>query len=285
MKLCFVWLSIRSRSVVLSTGIDLLMANSKHVVVLVCLQDRNFNAELLELALHSLRKRAGYRGDIVVFTDFTRRLKGEDELAITRIHVDSYPSRDPRNFRIYMDDYYDFSAHKKLIYMDFDILVLENINRVFNYIKDNAVYFTYAPVFPWTSEAFMAGSYIDQYRNTAVVRNSVTGICSGIFGVRTSVLGGLLRLWREVLARTPTDNDQHALNEVIVKGMVKACPFPNEWVSYPVQVRRESDDRRTFAKKKDYVFYHFNPVDNQVKYQMMNEYMLRSAAVSGKEPD
>lgn len=257
------------------------MSDSKYVVVLVCLQDRDFNAELLEFALRSLRQCAGYRDDIVVFSDFTRKLRGEDTLNITRVHVDSYPSQDPRNFRIYMDEYYDFSAHKKLIYLDFDILVLKNINRAFNHIKDNAVYYTYAPVFPWTAEAFMAGGYIDQFKHTAVVRNSITGICSGIFGVRTGMLGALLNLWREVLMRTPSNNDQHALNEIIVKGMIKAHPFPNEWVSYPVQVRRESDDKRVFTKKKDYVFYHFNPVENRIKYQMMAEYMSRSVATSG----
>ncbi|MFQ5642940.1 MAG: hypothetical protein ACE5FQ_04485 [Thiogranum sp.] len=91
------------------------MSDSKYVVVLVCLQDANFNAELLELALHSLRQCASYRGDIVVFTDFTRKLRGEDALDITRVHVDHYPSQDPRNFRIYMDNYYDFSVHRKLI--------------------------------------------------------------------------------------------------------------------------------------------------------------------------
>jgi len=256
------------------------MSDSKYVVVL-CLQDTNFNAELLELALHSLRQCASYRGDIVVFTDFTRKLRGEDTLGITRIYVDRYPSEDPRNFRIYMEDYYDFSVHKKLIYIDFDILVLKNINRAFNYIKDNAVYYTYAPVFPWVGEAFMAGGYIDQYKHTAVVRGSITGICSGIFGVPTSMLGELLKVWREVLQRTPTNNDQHALNEVIIKGMIKAYPYPNEWVSYPVQVRRESDDKRVFARKKDYVFYHFNPVENRIKYQMMNETMAGHVAQRG----
>ncbi len=254
------------------------MPGHKYVVVLVCLQDTNFNAELLELALYSLRKRASYRGDIVVFSDFTRKLRGEDSLDIIRVHVDQYPSQDPRNFRIYMDDYYDFSVHRKLIYIDFDILVLKNMNRAFNAIRGDAIYYTYAPVFPWDSEAFMAGAYIDQYRNTPIVKNSLTGICSGIFGVQTAMLGELLETWRKVLKQTPTDNDQHALNEVIVRGMVKAQPFPNEWVAYPVQVRREADDNRVFSRKKDYIFYHFNPVDNRVKYQMMNEYMTSRPA-------
>ena len=43
------------------------MAGNKYVVVLVCLQDANFNAELLELALHSLRQHASYKKNIVTF--------------------------------------------------------------------------------------------------------------------------------------------------------------------------------------------------------------------------
>lgn len=257
------------------------MSISKNVIVFVCLQDINFNAELLELALQSIRTRANYKGDIVVFSDFPRKLRGEDTLDITRINVDRYPSQDPRNFRIYMNDYYDFSVHKKLIYLDFDILALKNINRVFNFIKDKAVYFTYAPVFPWISEAFMAGEYIGEYRHTEVASKSNTGICSGIFGVQTGMLGELLGLWREVLQRTPTNNDQHALNEVLVKGMIKARAFPNEWVSYPVQVRLEADDKRIFTKKKDFIFYHFNPVENRVKFHMMNEFMSGRVVLPG----
>ncbi|HFD80772.1 MAG TPA: hypothetical protein ENK05_10345 [Gammaproteobacteria bacterium] len=257
------------------------MTNHNNVVVFVCLQDRNLNVELLELALHSLRGSAGYQGDIVVFTDFHRRLKGEDGLSLRRIHVDRYPSQDPRNFRIYMDDFYDFSVHQNLVYLDFDILVLKDIEPAFSCIRDDAIHFTYAPVFPWASEAFMAGPYLGQYRNSPVVKGSLTGICSGIFGIRTTALGRLLRVWREVLARTPSNNDQHALNELIVKGMVEARPYPNEWVSYPVQVRQESDDRRVFSGERDFIFYHFNPVANQVKYRLMREYLGRHDAAAG----
>jgi hypothetical protein len=36
-----------------------------------------------------------------------------------------------------------------------------------------------------------------------------------------------------------------------------------------------------FSKKKDYIFYHFNPVENRVKNQMMNEFMAGHVARSG----
>lgn len=246
---------------------------SNNVIVLVCMHDSDNNADLLELALVSLRRKSRYKDDIVVFTDFDRKLKNEEELAITRVVVEPGVTKDPRNFRIHMNRFYDFGRHKKLIYMDFDILVLKNVNRVFSYMRTTDLYFTYAPVFPWTNAAFMAGHYIDGYLHRDIVTASVTGICSGIFGLRTQGLDELLENWQQVLQSTPTDNDQHALNEVLIKGMVGSQPFPNEWVAYPFQVRQESDDRRVFANNKDFIFYHFNPTNNLEKLRMMTEYL------------
>lgn len=249
---------------------------TNNAIVLVCMQDRDNNADLLELALLSLRNKSKYKDNIVVFTDFERKLNKENELSITRVLVDANVTRDPRNFRIHMNRFYDFSKHKKIIYMDFDILVLKNVNRVFSYIRSDDVYFTYAPVFPWENTAFMAGGYIEDFRDCEIVKGSVTGICSGIFGIKSQGLDNFLKLWQIMLQSTPTDNDQHALNEVIVKGMVGGKPFPNEWVAYPFQVRQDSDDRRSFAKNKDFIFYHFNPTSNQVKLGMMVDYYRRA---------
>ncbi len=246
---------------------------TNNVIVFVCLGDRDFNAELLELALVSLRKKSCYKDNIVVFTDFNRKLKDEDDLRITRVIVDKKVTEDPKNFRIHMNRFYDFSRHKKIIYLDFDILVLKNVNRAFSNIRGDDIYFTYAPVYPWESSSFMAGGYINDYRDTEIVMGSTTGICSGIFGIRTHVLDNLLDIWQQKLRETPTDNDQHALNEVIVKGLVSGTPFPNEWVSYPYQVKQDSDDLRVFSKPRDYIFYHFNPISNSVKFGMMTDYL------------
>jgi len=170
-----------------------------------------------------------------------------------------------------MNRYYDFSRHAKIIYLDFDILVLKNVNRAFSFMRGDEIHFTYAPVYGWTDSAFMAGAYVEQYRNGPIVAGSPTGICSGIVGLRTKVLDGFLDIWQKTLQATPTDNDQHALNEMIVKGMVKGTAFPNEWVAYPYQIRQDADDRRLFSKPRDFIFHHFNPVNNQVKFRMMKD--------------
>ena len=249
--------------------------STNNAIVFVCMHDRDYNAELLELALVSLRKKSRYKDNIVVFTDFKRKLRGEDELRITRVIVDEEVTADPRNFRIYMNRFYDFSKHKKIIYLDFDILVLKNINRAFSYIRGDDIYFTFAPLFQWADSAFMAGSYIGDYRNSEIVKASSTGICSGIFGIRTRALDNLLGIWQNTLQATATDNDQHALNELIVKDRVGGVPFPNEWVSYPYQVKQDADDNRVFTGDRDFIFYHFNPTNNRTKLMMMTDYLGR----------
>lgn len=246
---------------------------TKNVIVFTCIQDRDLNTELLGLAIASLRGKAGFRDDIVVFTDFDRKLHGEDDLRITRVIVDREVTADPKNFRIYMNRFYDFGRHRKMIYLDFDILTLKNVNRVFSFMRGDEVHFTYAPVYGWADSAFMAGAYVESYRDTPIVAGSPTGICSGIFGIRTTALDGLLDIWQRTLRATPTDNDQHALNELLVRQAFAGVAFPNEWVAYPYQVRQESDDRRVFRKPRDFIFYHFNPVNNEVKYRMMTEYL------------
>jgi len=253
------------------------MKNHDNAIVLVCLSDTNYNAELLELSLQSIRENSRFKGNIIVFTDFKRELKNEENLQITRVHIDNLPSEDPRNFRIFMNGYYDFSKHKKIIYIDFDILVMKNISKVFDEIKSDAIYFTYAPYFEWHTEAFMAGSYINDYKNTPIVKASITGICSGIFGIRAHNLDKLLKIWRKTLEQTETDNDQHALNEVIVKKLFKATAYPNEWTNYPLQIRNESDDRRVFNKKKRFIFHHYNPYTNDIKFQQMTKHMEESS--------
>jgi hypothetical protein len=237
------------------------------------MHDQNYNADLLELALVSLRQKSRYKDSIVVFTNFKRKFKDEDSLNITRVVVDEHVTKDPRNFRIYMNQFYDFSQHKKIIYLDFDILVLKNVNRAFSHIRGDEIYYTYAPVFPWTDNAFMTKGYIESYRNSNAVKGSTTGICSGVFGIRTKNLDGLLSLWRKTLEATPSDNDQHALNELIIKDTIQASPYPNEWIAYPFQVKQDSDDNRIFTGNKDFIFYHFNPTNNQTKLQMMTEYL------------
>jgi len=248
-------------------------AYTDNAVVLICMGDLNQNANLLELAVQSLRLKSGFEDDIIVFTDFDRKFTREDELNIRRVVVNETVNNDPKNFRLFMDNFYDFSQHKKIIYMDFDILVLKNISKAFNFIKDNAVYFTYAPVFPWHDLPFGTAGYIMDYQESNIVKGSPTGICSGIFGIQTKALSNLLEKWRQILKVTRTNNDQHALNEAIVKEVVKGVAYPNEWISYPFQVRVDAHDRRLFDGQRDYIFYHFNPANNQVKLNMMTQYM------------
>jgi len=68
---------------------------TKNAIVFVCMHDRDQNADLLELAVTSLRAKSKYKDDIVVFTDFDRRLRNEDGLRITRVLVEEAVTKDP----------------------------------------------------------------------------------------------------------------------------------------------------------------------------------------------
>ena len=68
---------------------------TNNAIVFVCMHDQNYNADLLELALVSLRQKSRYKDSIVVFTNFKRKFKDEDSLNITRVVVDEHVTKDP----------------------------------------------------------------------------------------------------------------------------------------------------------------------------------------------
>lgn len=69
---------------------------TNNAIVFVCLHDSNQNADLLELAVTSLRRKAGYKDEIIVFTDFDRKLRNEEGMGITRVLVEMGVTRDPK---------------------------------------------------------------------------------------------------------------------------------------------------------------------------------------------
>jgi len=238
----------------------------ENVIVLICLGDRNFNVDLTLLSLRSIREVAGYQGDIVLFTDFSREIPELVSLNVNRMVVTPDGIKDPRNFRIYMHNYYDFGQHDRILYMDFDILVLKKLDSVFKRISGDRVYYCYAPLRPWDNyDAFGANKYIERYGNSPVVRVSPTGVCSGVFGIQSGALVKLLKRWSKVLDNTPSKNDQHAFNELLVKGGYPCQPFPNEWFEYPLQ----KPDARKLKSQDQFIFYHYNPVPNPVKLKHM----------------
>ena len=246
-----------------------MLPKHENLIVLICLGDKNFNLDLTMLSLKSLRNIAKYSGDILLFTDFDKPIDGMSELDVERCVVPSDSIADPRNFRIYMHRYYDFSHHKKILYMDFDILALQKIDVVFKKIESEKVYYCYAPKMPWDNyDAFGATSeYINKYQNSPVVRASATGICSGVFGIQSKDLLKLLKKWAKVLDNTDSNNDQHAFNELLVKGRFPCQPLPNEWFEYPLQ----KPDARKLRSQEHFIFYHYNPVSNATKIKHMTE--------------
>jgi hypothetical protein len=238
----------------------------ENLVVLICLGDKNFNIDLTLLSLRSIRQVSKYDGDILLFTDFDKDIPELSSLKVNRLVVSPDSIDDPRNFRIYMHKYYDFSQHERIVYMDFDILVMKKLDAVFKKIQKDRVFYCYAPKMPWDNwDAFGANDYIAKYRQAPVVKISPTGICSGVFGISSKYLLKLLKKWAKVLDKTASQNDQHAFNELLVKGGYPCQPFPNEWFEYPLQ----KPDARKLRSKEHFIFYHYNPVSNPMKLKHM----------------
>lgn len=238
----------------------------KNLIVLICLGDRNFNIDLTLLSLRSIREVARYEGDILLFTDFERSIPELGVLNIKRLVVSPDTIEDPRNFRIYMHRFYDFGQHEKILYMDFDILVLKKLDAVFKRIEKDRVFYCYAPKMPWDNwDAFGANDYLSKYQHSPVIKASPTGVCSGVFGITSKALLKLLKKWAKVLDKTASNNDQHAFNELLVKGGYPCQPLPNEWFEYPLQ----KPDARNLKSQEHFIFYHYNPVSNPIKLKHM----------------
>lgn len=244
------------------------LGNASNLIVLICLGDKNYNVDLTVLSITSIREVARYTGGIVLFTDFDREIPQLATMDIERVVVPSDSIDDPRNFRIYMHNYYDFSQHENILYMDFDILVLKKIDSVFKKLEKDLVYYCYAPKMPWENDdAFGASGYIEKFRKSPVAKVSPTGICSGVFAIKSKYLTKLLKKWGKVLSKTASNNDQHAFNELLVKGSYPCRPLPNEWFEYPLQ----KPDVRKLRSQDHFVFYHYNPVSNPIKLKHMQE--------------
>lgn len=243
----------------------------ENLVVLICLGDKNFNVDLTLLSLRSIREVAKYDGDILLFTDFDKSISELSELKVKRVVVSPDAIDDPRNFRIYMHNFYDFAQHQKILYMDFDILALKKLEAVFKRITKDKVYYCYAPKMPWdTWDAFGANDYLDKYQRSPVIKMSPTGICSGVFAINSKTLLSLLKKWAKVLDKTVANNDQHAFNELLVKGWFPCQPLPNEWFEYPLQ----KPDARNLQSQEHFIFYHYNPVSNPIKLKHMSADLL-----------
>ncbi len=253
----------------------MIMSAHKNLVVLICLGDKNHNVDLTLLSLQSIRRVSGFDGDVLLFTDFDRDIESLNKLQVKRVVVPAGAIEDPRNFRIYMHQYYDFAQHETILYMDFDILVLKGLAPVFRKIESNHVYFCYAPKQPWDNyDAFGANEYIAKYMKSPIVSASPTGICSGVFGIKSRKLKSMLKSWEKVLAKTPSNNDQHAFNSLLVKQGYPCRPLPNEWFEYPMQ----KPDARELRSRDHFIFYHYNPVPNHMKLARMSEDFILASA-------
>ena len=281
---------------------DLKDQDEKNVVVFTCLLTNKLNRKLTELAIQSLRIRSGFKGDIVLFTDHNGWF-GVESYDIIMVPIrDFYKELETQGwkiplkyvysstFRVFIKDFFDFSVYDKLIYLDYDVLTLQDCRKAFDFITDDSFYFTYAARKEWIvdnargkQEPGYRGPFVSRdfdfgpYNNTKVVKDSVTGICAGIFGIKTEMLDTILNIWKNYLKEF-TDNgtelsNQQALNQLILMERIKGKAFPNEWINYPLTPVIDCIDKRTLNTTDNFIFHHFNPGSLEIKLLNMQRFL------------
>jgi len=251
---------------------------------------------MTRLCILSLREKAGYTGDIVIFTDGVHFFDDIPQTNLNIVHINGVEkirqipgfANCPeylcaQKFRVFMTDHYNFKAYEKLIYIDYDVLVSRNISTVFDYISTSSVYFTYAAQAHWIDKyqkpygqqsPYISSNFkLDTCINSNIFTNSTTGICSGIFGIKTDQMGALFSSWRKRIIQNVAQgiyiNDQFPFNELLLEADVHGEPFPDEWIDYPLLPIIKLDDLRNLESTEKYIFHHFNPCKAETKIHYM----------------
>lgn len=251
-------------------------------IYLVCLNTHHINLAMTRLAILSLRNKAHYAGDILVFTDRPQGWEGlGDGTRIVPVDTSKRAGddegipwqQDPRLFRILVTELYDLTRYDMVLYLDYDVLVDGDLQPVFAHMTHDALYFTYAARRPWVDPNYPSEGFLSPYLgrhfnpaifgNSPIFRQSVTGVCSGIFAMRGNAIPALFSRWRQYVRQRVAAGHavtvQTALNELLLMGDISGKSLPNEWIAYPLSPLFNAPDQRSLLSQDRFLFHHFNP--------------------------
>ncbi len=269
---------------------------------------------MTRLAMRSLREQGQFNGDVILFTDspdvFSVAETTGDVSQLVTIDVVGHLARYPglvdyprdwaRLFKPFMADYFDFSAYNKVIYLDSDILCAAPIEPLFEHMADERFYFTFSAWFGWIDAStqpngnhspFLGRNFdLAHLQQSDLPRWSETGVCAGVFGMRSECISQYLMAWKArilaFVAEGITASDQMALNELLLQGDIDGAPFHNEWVSYPMTALVGRSDRRHLGKgsasQTGFILYHFNPLSAELKLKHMRAFRAFGADLLAK---
>lgn len=193
----------------------------------------------IQWCAHSLREWGKFTGDIIILTDNAspELISGVKDYAKV-LEIDINALFDPEHqrsdhdkfqvTRLFVYQWIDLSAYKTVMYMDADILAVQDVNPLFNGVNE----FRYSREFQPMSAPMFSDLLTDEELLEAKWHRAIN---SGVYVAPASYLPECLRLWKELLDVNPGVHcyDQTALNAAIFRKIFRAKPLSAFSVGYP----------------------------------------------------
>lgn len=193
----------------------------------------------VQWCVHSLRKWGKFTDEILVITDqATPELVASIadrakilQVDVASLHDSSHQRNDFEKFqvaRLLIHQLVDLSAYQNVMYLDADILAVNDINPLFAQVNE----FRYAREFQPMSAPMFSDLLTDEELAQAKWHRAIN---SGTFVAPADYLPECLEQWKKILDESPDVHcyDQTALNAAIFRKQFRAKPLPMFSIGYP----------------------------------------------------
>jgi len=213
-----------------------------NLIYLICYWNNDpMWVEMTTMCVTSLRKLGNYKDKIVIMTDHNQAFMSCDLGDNTEVlNVSSNEIIETSNHRNGAECFYvakqkfykffDVSPFNKVLYLDSDILVINDIHPLFNISED----FHYAREYLPMNSPWFNGCLDEDEKEQA---NWVRGANAGTFCVPSNMFSSYMQLWLRSICEFPSAvaYDQPVLNALIFRNKISAKPFADYTVAFPQQ--------------------------------------------------
>jgi glycosyltransferase involved in cell wall biosynthesis len=196
--------------------------------------------ECVQWSVHSLRQWGRFTGDILILTDNASPslfAAVQDYANVFEVDADAlfdaaHQRSDHDKFqvtRLLIHQLLDLSAYETVMYMDADILAVQNVNSLFEGVNE----FRYSREFQPMSAPMFSDLLTDEELSHAKWRRAIN---SGVYLAPANYLPECLNAWKAILDANPDVHcyDQTALNTAVFRDVFRAKPLATFSVGYPV---------------------------------------------------
>ena len=211
----------------------------KKLIYLVAFGNK-FYYELGQLTIDSLIK-TGYDGDIIVLVETPYEFKGAKSVPM---NIKGWKHKyDPHMCRARLHHFIDVSSYDVILYLDTDVIVLKNLDDVFNTIKANNCF----TVFNAPTRLHNLWHIATMNKDDVIkfVNKKTPSICSGIYGLPSSIVKEVFDSWLSIFDEKIKHSelfvcDQNILCELLYTNKLEYKLFPIDWLFYPKYNKIES---------------------------------------------